>query len=172
MAGRKPSPRRRRSSKNFVVLKIDASLALSTLATDTVLAGDMIDLNDDVKIISSDLVWTLRDLTPGEGPIIVGLNSDAYSVTNILEAVDASPSDRGDLLSLENAGRNVRVVGSFDGQLANNVLNDGKMIRTRKMYWKFAANRDLQMFALNRSGGTLTTGANLRVIGNLYAEWQ
>lgn len=153
------------------MIKVNATLALSTLANNTALAGDIIDLNDDIRVISSDLTWTLRDLTAGEGGIDVGLNADAYTVAQIAEALDASPSDRGDQVSLEHSRRKVRLVGTFDGQLANEVLNDGKKIRTRKLYWNFAADRDLQMFAMNRSGATLTTGSELKVSGVLYCQW-
>jgi len=165
------SRNQRKRDKDFVVLKVAANLALGALANDVVIAGDLLDLNDDLKVISTDLTWGMRDHTPGEGSIGVGLNIDSYTVGEIAEALDASPTDRADAIALERSSRKVRTVGKFAGILAEETLNDGKPIRSRKLYWSLANDRDLQLHAVNRSGATLTTGTVITVEGNVYATW-
>ncbi len=159
-------------SSNFVVLKVSASLALSTLGDDVVITGTLLDLNDDLKVIGADLTWALRDLTTGEGPIEVGLSTNAYTVAQIAEAVDASPNNRSDEIALERTRRKVRGVGVFAGVISNGeVLNDGKPVRSRKLYWKMATDRNLVIYAQNRSGSSLTTGGVIDVAGKVFAQW-
>ena len=168
MAPRTKSARRRRDP-NFVVLKVNAQVALGTLAANVAVKTALLNPNDVLKVISADLTYSIQTLTPGEGPIDCGLSSDAYSVTQIVEAMDASPSNRADEVALERTRRRVRLAGTFPGETADSTLNDGRKLRMRKMYWSFAADVDLACWAINRSGSTLTTGAFLEVSGEVYA---
>ncbi len=161
----------RKRDANFVVLKVDKELALATLADGAALSSALLDLNDDLTIIGTDLTWVIETLTPGEGPIDVGVNIGGYSAAQIVEAVDASPSSRADVIALEHTKRRVRHVGTFAGQLANEVLNNGNKVRTRKLFYKLANDVDLNMWAINRSGGALTTGAIVHASGKVYARW-
>ncbi len=163
--------RSRKRHPNFVVLKVNASFSLLTLAANVAVKADLIALSDDVEIISSRLTYSLRGATAGEGPLQVGLAKSAYSEAQIVEAMDASPSSRSDDIQLERTKRKVRNVGSFSGQDADEVLNDGKPIFTRKMYWKLANADDLVVWVINRSAATLTTGTNIVVNGEVYARW-
>ena len=54
---RKPTyfPGRKGRSKNFFVSKVNAELALSTLAQNAVLQGALLDLVQDAWLISTDL---------------------------------------------------------------------------------------------------------------------
>ena len=153
------------------MLKVNAQVALAALAANVAVKTALLNLNDDLKVISTDLTWAIQTLTPGEGPIDMGLASDAYTVTQITEAMDASPSNRADEVALERTRRRVRLAGTLSGQLADSVLNDGNKVRSRKLYWNFAADVDLAVWAINRSGTTLTTGAFLEVSGEIYAVW-
>jgi len=165
-------PRYKRGrSKNFVVIKVDAELALGALVSNVAVVGALWDINDDIKVISARLNWSLKGGTTGQGPIQVGLAKDAYTVAQIIEALDASPNNRADDVQIEFTNRKVRSVGSFPNFVSDEVLNNGVPILTRKLYWKFATDNDLQVFAANRSGGTLTSGGAIRVFGEVYAEW-
>ncbi len=164
----------RRKSPNFVVLKVSASLALGALANDTVITATLLDLNDDLKIIGVDLTWNIGNYTlSNEGPVEVGLSTNAYTVTQILEAVDASPSSRSDEIALERSARRVRHVGVFPlaANPAGESLNDGKPVRSRRLYWPLSTDRNVVIWGLNRSGAALTTGAVIDVQGKVYAKW-
>ncbi len=163
----------RRRSSNFVVLKVQAALALGTLADDAVITATLLDLNDDLKVIGADLTWSIRDLAAGEGPILVGLSTNAYTVAQIVEAIDASPNNRSDEIALERTRRKVRNVGSFAGALPNGeTLNEGRPMRTRKLYWKLSTDRNIVFWAQNKSGvANLATGAFVEVSGKVYAQW-
>ncbi len=163
--------RRRRRDSNFVVLKADASVALSTLLNGVAIPGVLLDLNDDVQVISADINWILRGLTAGEGPIEAGLCTSPMTASLITEALDASPNSRGDRIALERSGRPVRTAGTFPGVAADEVLNDGRPLRSRKLYWKLAGDLNLSMYAVNRGGATLTTGASLIARATIYARW-
>ena len=87
---------RRKRDPNFVALKVQQGSALGALANDTATVSTLIDFNDDLYLISSDLSYAIHGLTAGEGPIEVGLNSSAMTEANIVEALDASPTSRAD----------------------------------------------------------------------------
>ncbi len=161
------------ANKAFQALPVNASLALSTLATETALTVALSALADDFYVISADLTWTIRDLTGGEDPIHVGLANGDLSVAEIKEAINAAPTSRSDIVAREHARRPIRRIGSFVSGSANlfgNYLNDGKPIRTKvKMY--LAEGVELNAFAFNASGAALTTGAVMRVYGTLYGRW-
>ncbi len=162
--------RARRRTKNFVVLKVQGTLALGALANATAIDGNFLDVDDDLRLISMDVLWAIHDVTPGEGPIEVGINSDALTPAQIVEALDASPTNRGDRIALERSGRPVRSSGIFAGQLANESLNDGRLLRTKLMF-PLSQAQILNLYAVNRSGTTLTTGGTLKFTGKVYAAW-
>jgi len=157
-------------SKNFVVLKVQANLTLATLASDAAIDAQLLSIDDDLSLISADLLWAIDGLTVNEGPIEVGLNSDSLTPAQIVEALDASPSNRGDRIALERTGRPVRTGGMFAGQVANENLNNGQFVRV-KLRFPLSQNQELNHYAVNRSGATLTTGASVRVSGKIYARW-
>ncbi len=162
---------RKRSRKNFVALPVSAQLTLGTLAANTVLTANLIaTLTEDLFVISADLTWALLAHTAGEGPIEVGVAHGDLSVAEILEAVAAAPTGPGDIIQNERSHRPVRQSGAFPGLNTDEVIAQGSKVRTR---CKFLVSDGVAFnaYALNRSGGTLTTGALVRVSGNLYGRW-
>ncbi len=164
----------RKANSAFQALQVDTELALSTLANNTVLAQALTILSDDFWVISGDLNWLMIGMTPGEDPLYVGIANGDLSVAEIKEAINASPVSRSDIVEREQARRPVRKVGAFTQQDAATVaqrLNDGKPIRTKiRMY--LAEGTELNMWAHNKSGATLTTGAKLHCYGTLYGVWK
>ncbi len=164
----------RKRDAAFAVLPYNTSQALSTLGDNTALVTNMTaTLVEPLHVISLDITEAIRDLTPGEGPIEVGVSHGDYSVTEIVEALNAGQSITGrnvDMIEKEQARRLVRLFGKFDGTEESEVLNDGKPIRV-KLGWTIGTGKTLNVFAVNRSGATLTTGAVVEVSGKIYGRW-
>ncbi len=163
----------KKNRKGFIAIPFTAQLALSTLASLTVLDAAVLSATwgEDIFIISVDSYWSLRDLTPGEGPIIVGFAHGDLSVGEIAENLNAEVTDPDDIIARERARRPVRKAGQFTGLLANEALNDGKKLRTR-LKFSVGEGHNLAFWARNDSGATLTTGAILNLSGTLYGRWQ
>ncbi len=122
-----------KNRRNFVAAPINSSVSLSTLGNNTVISVDLVSsLVEDMYIMSVDLAWSIRGLTAGETPLQVGLAHGDYSVTEVLENLDASSLDPDDKIDQERVRRLVRRVGVFNETGATDMpLNDGKEIRTK-----------------------------------------
>ncbi len=150
----------------------DSSL-LGTLADATVLRSGLTAINDDFWCQSADLSWTIRNLAEGDGPLLLGLAHGDLSITEIAEAITATPSGRGDIIEREQARRPVRRVGQIFPDSVGGVvqLNDGKPIRVPlKMYLEGGV--ELNAFVLNQKGSALVTGSEVRIYGVIYGEWR
>ncbi len=152
-------------------MPITADLVLSTLANGVVVATNLTTFGlTKVRCISADLSWSLNGATALEGPIVVGLASGDLSVTEIAEKLDAAPTSRSDRVQMEQGGRPVRSSGRFPVLSSNEVIDNGNMKRT-KCPWFVDEGIELLVWARNKSGATLTTGAIVRVQGTLYMTW-
>lgn len=161
---------RKRKGK-FVVLNDDPVVSLSTLADLTVKEASGLTLVQGVYVNSVDIIPALRDLTPGEGPIVVTLSDGPLTVTEIKECLEANPLFQGDVPATEHAKRRVRIVGQFSGELASEIMNDGKFIRV-PIRWHCPPAGSLPVLgAYNKSGGTLTTGAEVSAQIKYYCNW-
>ncbi len=170
MARKKGGARRRQS--NFAAIPVNQSLALSTLANGVVIKQTMVTLTHPARMISADLSWFINDLASGEDPIMVGVAAGDYTVAEIAEAINAAPTSPSDRIEKEQAQRFVRKVGFIgDGALGTpSRLNNGKPIRT-KMRWLVGDDQEPVIWAMNRTGAILSTGAILVVMGTLYLKW-
>ncbi len=158
----------RRRSK---ILKgnVDEAMALLTLANNSLVA-DAFDesVNERTFIISIDATYALRTLTPGEGPIVFGVAHSDYTAAEIEEVIENAGSwNEGDLVSQETARRKVRIIGQFEGQLANEDFNDGVKLKTT-LKWILLQGQTIDLWAYNRSGAALTTGAFLICSGHVW----
>ncbi len=147
-------------------------VALATLANVTVVVGAVTPTADgQYRAMSLSHTWSLKGLTAGEGPILVGYAHSDYSVTEIKEAIEIAASiNIGDLISSrEKADRLVRIVGSFAGNTTDETLNDGRPIKTR-LNWAIPIGKAVNIFAYNDSGATLTTGAVVDCNGDLWVK--
>ncbi len=167
--------RRKRSNArnpNFQAWPVQAQVALGTLADNTVLASTLLGVAQNARILHADLAWTLRNAAAGEVPIQVGLSHSDLSVAEVLEALNAQPSSQGAIIEREQASRPVRKVGSFGrSTVTDQSLKDGEEIRTQ-IGWDLGPSFDLDVYAVNRSGGALTTGAYVVVTGTVYGIWK
>ncbi len=148
-------------------VRVDGINTLATLADGIVTNGTDLDASDEeYRVLSQRNAWSLRDFTPGEGPIVVGYAHGDYSVTEVKECLDAQAAiARGDKIANEQADRLVRIVGTFPGVLENEVLNDGKPIHTR-LNWHIPEGKTVVQFAWAKGGvANLTTGADVQIFG-------
>ncbi len=166
--------RKRNRRGSLVPLKFNMSVTLGALVDNIAVEQVTVDsLEQDFDIVSTDLLASIRNHTAAEGPLDFGLAQQGYTVTEIVECLDASPlSQYGP--EMERSRRKVRVYGRFDGQSTEEEVNDGEPIR-KKMFLKafghstFAA---ASVWVVNRSGATLTTGTILEVQGTHWGRWK
>ncbi len=172
MTRKKNNRRNAKNRRNFVAIPFTAQITLSTLASVTaILTTTIATLAEDLFIISVDALWSLRDLTPGEGPIEVGFAHDDLTVAEVQEALNAELVDPDDIITRERARRPVRRVGIFSGLGESETLNDGRVLR-QAIKFMIGDGHTLNCYALNRSGATLTTGAIVHINGTIFGRWQ
>ena len=172
-AATRGAPKRRsyrRSRRKWVNWTVVSAITLSTLADATAIEGVVLDNTDDLFLYSALCTWNLRNATAGEGPIEVVLADSAYSVGQIIEALDASPVSKSDKINLERTKRHVRLVGALPGITTEEVLNNGNPVYTRCMF-PVSATSAVSAFAINRSGAQLAGGTVVRVTGRLVGYW-
>ncbi len=160
--------RKGRSMKNYRKLPYVVSSSLGTLASSVVIGASVGGtIHGRTKVTSCEATYGVFGLTAGEGPLIVGVAHGDYSATEIKECLEALASwDPVDRVAGEQADRLVRQIGQFDGESTDEVLNDGKPIKT-KLNWTLEEGATFQLFIYNRSGATLTTGAQMSTNGHL-----
>ncbi len=163
------------------ILRENTTIALSTLAANTVLKVDGADLTiqEDFRLMKSKLFSNITGLTGGEGEgMLLGIADDELSVAEIAEAINAAgPLDRNDNLSKERAERPVWLIGAFESNNADATGtegtfrgdNGGPMI-VHKLPWTFSNPEGWVFFVMN-TGSTLQTGASVRVTATHYGVW-
>ncbi len=155
------------------ILHEQVATTLSTLANVAAIkAGANLVLGDDFRVIKVEWVATMDGLTAGEGPIDFGFADNALSVAQIAEVlVLDGPLDRNDHDGNEKAMRPVWVLETFvsdsDGPGGPAALPQ----REKTLRWTFSNPEGWTWFAFNRSGGTLTTGAVIKVLAKYFGVW-
>jgi len=151
-------------------LKCSENLGLTTLADETIVAQAFDSTVDDTTfVLSIEATWALSGHTAGEGPITVGVAHSDYSAAEILEWFNAGGSwDRGDKIANEQRRRKCRQVGTFPGLASEEVLNEGKALKT-PLKFNLSPGDTLQQWAMNQSGGSLTTGSIVDTNGTVWA---
>ncbi len=166
--------RRRRRRGSLVLIRFDVQVALGTLADNVAVEIVTVDsLEQDFDIVSTDLVCAIRNHTANEGPLDFGLAQQGYTVTEIVECLDASPlSQYGP--EMERSRRKVRLYGRFAGNETEETVNDGEPIRKRMFLKAFGHSTfaAASVWIVNRSGATLTTGCILEATGTHWGRWK
>ncbi len=165
---RKKSSRRRGTP--LVVLRVNSDFPMGTALAQAVVTSAITNIGGTrFRMVAADLYWAMHDHTANEGPVEVGLSNGDLTVTEIAEALDASPISPADIIALERARRPVRRSGMFSEQ-AGDVLNEGKPIRT-----KFRTTADvgieINAWARNLDDVSMTTGTIITVTGKIYGHW-
>ncbi len=155
----------------FQVLTVDQIISMGTLIADGILASSITALGvAKFTVVAVDLLWSMDDITAGEGPIQVGIANGNLTGAEIGEYLDANPSSQNDIIALERLRRPVRATALFAGFETHETLNDGKAIRT-KLRTTLDEGVEMAAWARNKSGATLTAGAVVRVMGKIYGFW-
>lgn len=164
---------KRKGRRPFVTIPHTDVITLSTLANNTVIKeSNVLNLGEDFFCVSMDITASIRDATAGEGPIKIGWANDDLSVAEIAEALAAAPLDPSDIVELERARRPVRMFAQFPVFSAEETINDGKTLRVKvRRRFSSGANKMIGLWAQNRSGATLTTGAVVSLDYRLYGYW-
>jgi len=98
-----------------VPIKFQTQISLGALANDVAIKAPTVgSLEQDFDIISTHCTFAMRAHTAAEGPIDVGIAEQGYSVTEIVEAIDASPLSQYGTAN-ERSNRRVRLMGTFSG---------------------------------------------------------
>lgn len=163
--------RRRRKSKGFQAVRINQAVTVGALADGALISSVCPDVVTTEKwAIATKLMVSMRDHTAGEGPLIVGLAHNDYSDAEMLEWHGATGSwDTSDKIAQEQARRKCRNIGEFSGLNTEEVLNDGRPIKT-KLKFRIEEGKTLDFFVINESGAQLTTGTVVRLTGWLYLK--
>ncbi len=161
---------RRKRGRNWLKGSVLEGLPLSTLAASTLVAADMSAVNERTYAASAWLLWSNRGITAGEGPVRVGLAHSDYTTAEIEEYLEQTDSwNEGNLVAREVASRKIREVGVFANESTEEVLNDGKMIKTA-LRWILLQGQTVQVWAYNASGATLTTGQVVGAAGHVWLQ--
>ncbi len=168
MAKKRPQRRGRKWLRGVVL----EALVVGTLANSTLIGGNVTDtVSEKSWLASLYAVWTVRGGTSGEGPLRVGVAHSDYSDAEVEEWIENNGSwDEGDLVQQEVARRKIRYVGAFQMLSPDEVLNDGRIIRT-KLGWIADSGESLKIWAYNASGAApMTTGAIVGVAGEVTIQ--
>ncbi len=149
--------------------RVENAITLGTLLNATTIGDNIPDAVDErAFLLSTQMTITLRGLTPGEGPILVGLAHSDYTDPEIEQWIEnVGGWSEGDLVQQEVSKRKIRQIGMFDGVAAEEVLNEGLSIKTT-CKWILTQGQTLKVWAHNRSGATLTTGAVVLFDGHAW----
>lgn len=172
MAKRKTNYGQRKRNVKFAVIKFDAVRTLLTLGDGSTTAIGVLSsvFGRDAYVISCDGYWTIKGLTDGDGPLEAGFVHSDLSAAELVEALSAEPTSPGEIIEREQANRPVRFAGMFSGIGTNEVLNNGKFLRT-KINMTLDAGQNVNFYIANLAGKSLETGASVRLIGRLYVRW-
>lgn len=162
-----------RYHRNYSLRRVRTTpvITLGTLANITVVEGALTPSSTDkYRAVSHSCIWSLKNFTPGEGPIMIGYAFSDYTVAEVKECLESQASIApGGKIENERANRLVRIVGAFPGAAADEVLNDGKPIKTR-LNWSIPIGDSVDIFAYNEGGSTLTTGGLIEADGDLWVK--
>ncbi len=153
--------------KRLFAPRVSAAKLLATLADVTLISGDLSasGVNDRWFVMSAKLTWAIRNLTAGEGPIHVGLAHGRYTDAQVEEWIEATTSwDVTNVTAQEHSRRMCRHVGTFNGLFTEEVLNDGRPIKT-PLRWMLSEGENIKFWAYNASGAALTTASAVLVNG-------
>ncbi len=155
-----------------------ANAALGALASvDLVGITAAIVLQEDFRILKSEIICIISGLTAGEGEgLVFGMANGELSAAEIEECLEAiGPLDRNDRVAHERAMRKVDTLGvlkqpsasSTEGSFEN---AQGGRIMTSTKRWTYSDPEGYTYWIYNL-GPALTTGATAQLLATHYGVW-
>lgn len=157
--------------------RVNESLALGTLATNTFLTGALFTNGTGRKfLISADLSWNWSEVTQGNGPINVGVAHGDYTTTELLEWFSSASFTQSNKQEREeNArGRFVKQAGTISAMAGGSGTNTaaGQLaqggLKRLKLGFLIEDGEAVNVWAHNADAVLLATGSLLRVTGKVY----
>ncbi len=144
--------------------KVDETLALTTLAANTLVSVSFDETVNERTLISSIVAsYSLSNFTPAAdvGPFIVGVSHGDYSEAEIEEWIENAGSwNEGNLVdSREIGNRWIKEIGQLEvaeDATKTAVMNDGKPIKT-KLNWILTQGQTLRLWVHNRGTAAVAT---------------
>lgn len=162
--------KRRYTGRKWIKGTVLDGLVLGTLNASTAIVSTLDTVTERSYIASAWLLWSIRGATAGEGPIRVGLMHSDYTAAELEEYLEATNSwAEADLVAQEVSNRRIREVGIFSNVGTEEVLNDGRMIKT-KLGWILNAGQTIDVWAYNASGAQLATGQVVGTAGHVWLQ--
>lgn len=155
-----------------VILYETNEVSLGTLAKDTVLSMGNYGIEEDFRMLRSEVFVIHRDPTAGEGPLLFGLARGDLTVTEIKETLETEPTDPQDT-KLEKSHRPVWPLG-FIGQGHGGTVTDPSAEFVWDKRWTFmskSSNDGWQFWVYNMDLAALTTGSKIRYIAKHFGVW-
>lgn len=161
---------KKKSFQNFRKVPSNVSIALGTPASKDVVSGVFTNGSDsDYLLMSVHGMWTVRNITAGEGPVAFGLAHPDYSDAEIEECVEALNSiDQNDKIAAEHSRRLVRMIGMANHEQPT--INGGRPVKT-KLNWRIATGGQVRLWYYSLDSGLLTTGSELSFLGHLNIKF-
>ncbi len=165
------------------IIKEQTLITLAALAADDLVMNDsLVVLDQDLRILRSDITAVVRGVTSleGQGLILYMVEGVLAASTTEANIEQNGPNRRGDQIGEEVASRWVRRVGITLGPTVNetervfrNKYGGGLLELTPR--WTFTRARTGTEggwnWAVYNSGATLTTGATVDLIATHYGVW-
>ncbi len=151
--------------------------ALGALAAQDAVSFAGLVLEEDFRILKSEIYVNVSTLTAGEGKgLIFGIANGALSAAEIEEAIESGgPLDRNDRVREERSMRNVKALGAMDK--AENAATRswftneaGGLLLLSKHRWTYSNPEGWDWWVYNL-GGSMTTGALLQLYAVHYGVW-
>ncbi len=159
-----------KSRRGFLPVRVAAVVSLGALATTGISENVLLTNSDqELYLVSGDLIVSMRDHTPDQGPITVGVAHGDYSATEIDEWFESNAAVTKDMIAREKSRRKCRAIGAFPGTEATEVLNDGKPIRV-KLGFAISEGSNLNLWGRNDDDGTLTSGTDIVITGTVFCR--
>ncbi len=151
--------RRRRKRVRLIKGNIDEDQSYAGLTNNTAVLGVLSDtVNERSFLLSTECTYSIKDSTVDQGPIDLYWAHSDYTLAEVEEYIENTQGwSEGDMVQQEIARRKIRQIGSFNGQLEGEVMNDGRVLKT-KIAFIVNSGQGLNLVIYNNSNATLTAG--------------
>ncbi len=163
-----------------IMIREDQTITLGALADQAATLINAIQLDEDFRILKTQIVATVKGLAAGEGAGLILLLTEGLLTVAQVEAVMElnGPLAPRDTAAMEIASRWVRTCGVTDHEVSEetnfNNENDGPMLEVMPR-WTFQRRRTATEGGWNwvvyNNGKLLTTGASVQVKAIHYGVW-